>query len=100
MHRANLSTVAGHLPRDFPAADPPPEPADPHSPSTPNGEIRQAFAVQKPRGLTELTARVSIVILSTDHPSVTPRRLPLSLPQLLFCVWPRAWYDLVGVEHP
>jgi len=100
MHQANVSTMARYLPRDFPTADPPPEPTDPHNPSTTDGEIRQAFAVQESRRLTELTARISIVILPTDYPSVTPRRLPLSLPQLLFCIWPRARYDLVGVEHP
>jgi hypothetical protein len=92
--------MAMYLPRDFPTADPPPEPTDPHSSSTPIGEIRQAFAVRESRRLTELTARISIVILPTDYPSVTPRRLSLSLPQLLFCMWPRARYDLVGVEHP
>lgn len=26
--------------------------------------------------------------------------MPLSLPHLLFCIWPRARYDLVSVKHP
>jgi hypothetical protein len=64
MNQANMSTMARYLPRDFPTADPPPEPTDPHS-----GEICRAFAVQESRRMTELTARISIVILPTDYPS-------------------------------
>ena len=113
MHRKkNVSTTTEDLPRDFPqltspTAGPPPQPTATHcpscpplySPSTPNGEIQQTLAVQELGCLAELPGRIGIVVLLLDHPSMAPRRVPLSLPQLLSCIGPRAWHDLVCVEH-
>jgi len=43
---------------------------------------------------------VGVVIFPPDYPPVTPGRMPLSLPQLLFRIGSRARYDLAGVVYP
>jgi len=102
--KEDMSTTTEHLSRNFPRhlfnlLPPTPLPISPLQPFSPSGEIQQTLTVQELSHLTELTGRIGIVVLPPDHPSMTPRRIPLSLPQPLFCVGPRARHDLVDVEH-